>query len=115
MIALAAPGGRRWYSLPVVSTARPRRKRRSSPLVMILAVILHTLCVLWIWGSWGAGLRGGWLVWIDLPVSLLYGTVPGKWLLAASLVLGGLQWAGIAWLLGRLVGALTQSGNGRDS
>lgn len=96
------------YSLAVVNTPVAPRARRSARIEMTLAVVFHTLCVLWIWRSWGAGLRGGWLLWIDLPISLLYGTMPGSWLLAASLVLGGLQWALIGWLLWRLVGTLTR-------
>jgi hypothetical protein len=96
------------YSPFDVNTAQLPGARRSARIEMTLAVVFHTLCVLWIWRSWGAGLRGGWLLWIDLPVSLLYLSVPGSWLLAASLVLGGLQWAGIGWLLWRLVGALTR-------
>lgn len=102
------------YPPPDVNITPPLRVRRSARIEMTLAVVFHTLCVVWIWRSWGAGLRGGWLWWIDLPVSLFYGTVPGSWLLAASLLLGGLQWAFIGLLLWRLVGALTERPSGRD-
>lgn len=71
------------------------------------AALLHTVAVLWIWVSWGLGLRGGWLVWMDLPVSLFYlGAREGS-LLAFSLVLGGVQWALAGALLSLLVAALS--------
>lgn len=67
--------------------------------------LLHTVAVLWIWRSWAGGLRGGWLVWMDLPLSLLYAAVAGRRLLAASLLVGGVEWAliaaGLTYLVGR--------------
>lgn len=74
---------------------------------MIVACLVHAVAVLWIWGTWESGLRGGWLVWIDFPVSLLYLDARSGVLLALSLVLGGAWWAGIggalSWLIGRMV------------
>lgn len=71
-----------------------------------MAALLHTVAALWIWARWGEGLRGGALVWLDLPASLLFLQLQNRALLAASLLGGGLQWAGFgafaAWLVGRL-------------
>lgn len=75
----------------------------------MIALLLHTLAVLWIWRTWGLGLRGGWLVWMDLPVSLLYLGARGGALLAFSLLLGGLQWAVVGALLSKLI-AVVSSG-----
>jgi hypothetical protein len=75
----------------------------------VLALLLHTLAVLWIWRTWGLGLRGGWLVWMDLPVSLFYLGARDGALLAASLVLGGIQWAVAGALLSKLIAAVTRA------
>jgi len=76
---------------------------------MVLAFLLHGAAVLWIWSTWESGLRGGWLVWVDFPVSLLYLDARSSVLLASSLCLGGAWWAGIggalSWLIGRVVRA----------
>lgn len=69
------------------------------------AAVLHTGAGLWVWHTWSVGLRGGWLVWMDLPVSLLFLEARDGWLLASSLVLGGLQWAVVGGLLSALLGA----------
>lgn len=68
------------------------------------AAVLHTVAVLWIWGTWEVALRSGWLVWMDLPVSLLFAEARGRALLAASLVLGGLWWACLGALLTAAIG-----------
>lgn len=72
-----------------------------------VAWVLHAAAVLWLWLRWGEGLRGGALVWTDLPVSLLYLDRSGPPLLAWSLLLGGLWWALVgaflAWLLGKTI------------
>lgn len=85
----------------------PRRAVTRRRIVLVCAVIaaaLHTLAVLWTWIAWVPGMRGTWLVWLDLPVSLLYMHLVGGSLLARSLLLGGLQWACtgalVAWLVG---------------
>ncbi len=87
----------------------PRRGRRAVRWTAAIAWVFHTLAVLWIWKSWGLGLRGGWLVWMDLPVSLLYLGARDGWLLALSLALGGLQWAAVGALLSKLIASLTRS------
>lgn len=86
---------------------RPRRaliRRRILFACAAIAAALHTLAVLWTWLAWMPGVRGTWLVWLDLPISLLYMHLVGGSLLARSLLLGGLQWAFtgalVAWLVG---------------
>jgi len=61
----------------------------------LIALVLHTLAVLWTWFAWSGnpGTRGWWLVFTDLPVSFLYGHATHSSLLVWSLLLGGLQWA----------------------
>ncbi|HUO86297.1 MAG TPA: hypothetical protein VM617_02815 [Thermoanaerobaculia bacterium] len=87
-----------------------RRKVRTAPLGRVMvwcavaAASLHTLAVLWTWASGSPGLRSGWLVWLDLPISLAYLHVMGEQLLAWSLFAGGLQWAATGALLACLVG-----------
>lgn len=70
------------------------------------AVVLHTAAALSIWTSWGPGARSGWLVWMDLPVSLLFAEARGGAVLAWSLVLGGLWWGVLGALLSAVVGVL---------
>jgi len=74
---------------------------------MVLGFLLHAGAILWIWSTWEAGLRGGWVVWIDFPVSLLFFEARSGLLLILSLVVGGAWWAGIggvlSWLIGRMV------------
>lgn len=87
-----------------------RRKVQTAPLrrvalwCAIAAATLHTLAVAWTWVSGTPGVRSGWLVWLDLPISLAYLHVMGDRLLWWSLVAGGLQWAGSGALLAALVG-----------
>lgn len=91
------PTGRRAPSRPPVKRSGALRR------AALGAAILHTLAVLWFWATWEVGLRSGWLVWMDLPVSLLYVGARGKALLLASLVLGGLWWATLGALLSAAV------------
>lgn len=86
-----------------------RRGRRAVRWTAASAFLLHTLAVLWIWKSWGLGLRGGWLVWMDLPVSLFYLGARDGTLLALSLALGGLQWAAAGALLSKLIASLARN------
>lgn len=65
---------------------------------------IHTLSLLWLWFQWDTALRRTLLVWLDIPVSLLYLGLGAKILLTAALVLGGLQWAAIGAGLALLVG-----------
>lgn len=92
-----------------LGAAAARRGRRAVFWTAVCALLFHTLAVLWIWKSWGLGLRGGWLVWMDLPVSLLYLGARDGWLLALSLVLGGLQWALAGALLSKLIASLARN------
>lgn len=87
------------------SQATRRRPRRAVWVAATGAAVLHTGAVLWVWWSWAVGLRGGLLVWMDLPVSLLFLEARDGWLLASSLVLGGLEWAVVGGLLSALLGA----------
>lgn len=82
---------------------RPSRRRSALKRAAFGAAVLHTLAVLWFWATWEVGLRSGWLVWMDLPVSLLYVGARGKALLLASLILGGLWWATLGALLSAAV------------
>jgi hypothetical protein len=85
---------------------RRQARRRIVFTCAALAALLHTCAVAWTWASYGPGVRGSWLVWLDLPVSLLYLHLMGASLLPWSLLAGGLQWATtgglLAWLVGRL-------------
>lgn len=95
------------------SSELARRTRRPGPrravwMAAVGAAVLHTGAVLWVWRSWTVGLRSGWLVWMDLPVSLLFVEAREGWLLALSLVLGGMQWAVIGGLLSALLGAFVR-------
>jgi len=67
--------------------------------------VLHTVCLLWLWYQWETALRRTFLVWLDIPISLLYLALGTQGLLATALILGGLQWAligaGLAALVGR--------------
>ena len=80
---------------------------RLSPPVLraaLVALVLHTVTVLWCWRTWGEFGRYLVLDWIDFPVALLYWHVSGGDFLATSLVLGGLQWALIGALLAFILG-----------
>lgn len=85
-----------------------RRPRRAVWWAAAGAALFHTGAVVWVWRSWSVGLRGGWLVWMDLPVSLLFLEARDGWLLAFSLVLGGMQWAVVGGLLSALLGAFAR-------
>ena len=66
---------------------------------------LHTVSLLWLWFQWDTALRRTLLVWLDIPVSLIYlGLGGAKSLLATALVLGGLLWAAIGAGLVALIG-----------
>lgn len=92
-------------TVPPATRRRPIRRRILLACALIAAA-LHTLAALWLWRGTDPGLRGGALVWIDLPVSLLYLHQVGSRLLRWSLLAGGLWWALIgtvaAWLVGRV-------------
>lgn len=92
-----------------MKSATHRRVRHPTRVAAGLALLLHTLAVLWIWTAWQSGLRSGWLVWMDLPASLLYLEARGNALLAASLLLGGLWWATVGALLSAGIGVLARA------
>ena len=92
-----------------VKPAARARVRRPKRTVAVLAFVIHSLAVAWIWGTWESGLRSGWLVWMDLPVSLLYFEAKGRALLAASLVLGGGWWAALGAALTAGVGLVARN------
>ena len=81
--------------------------RRAVLAAVIVGVILHTITALWVWQSWDYFGRANIVVWMDLPVSLVYLDREGEEMLAWSLVAGGLQWAAIAALLTLWVGSTT--------
>lgn len=83
-----------------------RPRGRAVGATAVGAVFLHTVAVLSIWASWGPGVRSGWLLWMDLPVSLLFAEARGGAVLAWSLALGGLWWGVLGALLSALVGVL---------
>jgi len=92
--------------LPAAAASRRQARRRIVLTCAALAALLHSFAVAWTWLTHGPGVRGSWLVWLDLPTSLLYLHLVGASLLPWSLLAGGLQWAAtgalLAWLVGRL-------------
>jgi hypothetical protein len=78
--------------------------RRALVHALWAGLLLHTVTALWVWGTWGYFGRSNVIAWMDLPVSIAYMHVDGGELLTWSLILGGLQWAGIAALLTYLLG-----------
>ena len=68
--------------------------------------VLHTIALAWIWTHYAAGARGGLLVWIDLPWSLLWLGTGGRALALWSLGVGGLWWGLLGALFARLLGTL---------
>ncbi len=94
--ANSAPGP--GHATPREASPAERTPRLSKTQVAtacaLIALVLHTLAVLWTWFAWSGnpGSRGWWLVFTDLPVSLLYGHLTHSSLLVWSLLIGGLQW-----------------------
>ena len=81
------------------------RTRRAA----LAGLLLHTIAVLWLWARWDPGLRGAWMIWVDLPLSLLWVGLSGGALLAVSLVVGGLWWGALSAGLTLAIGRLTAS------
>jgi hypothetical protein len=75
---------------------------------LVAGFLLHTVSVLWLWFRWDVVLRRTILVWMDIPMSLIYLSLAGRQLLAASLVIGGIQWAIVGAALSYLVGRLAE-------
>ncbi len=78
--------------------------RRAVRHAAIAAFCIHTVIALLAWSTWGRFGRGNVLVWMDFPASLAFLQLTGGALLAASLLLGGLQWTGLGALLTYLLG-----------
>lgn len=89
-------------------TMRP--SQRATVRAAAIGFLLHALTAAWAWRSWGYFGRGSVIAWIDFPVSLAYMHRGEAAVLAASLVLGGLQWAAIAALLSLWVGSALRRG-----
>jgi hypothetical protein len=70
---------------------------------------LHAAITLLAWSTWSRFGRGNILVWMDFPTSLAFLHLTGGRLLAASLVLGGLQWAAAGALLTYVLGRSLRS------
>ncbi len=69
--------------------------------------LLHTAAALLVWARWGQGVRGVYLVWMDLPLSLAWAGEAGRTLLAWSLAVGGAWWGAVSALLAYAVGRFT--------
>jgi hypothetical protein len=78
--------------------------RRAVRHTAVLAFCLHAAIALLAWSTWGRFGRGNILAWMDFPTSLAFVQKTGGTLLAASLLLGGLQWAALGALLTYLLG-----------
>jgi hypothetical protein len=83
--------------------------RRALRHAAIAAFCLHVVVALLAWSSWGRFGRGNILVWMDFPASLAFLQLTGGKLLAATLLLGGLQWAGLGVLLTYVLGRSVRS------
>lgn len=88
--------------MPLLSGRSPARA------TALWAFLLHAAAVAWVARAWGPALRGGVLVWMDFPVSLLYGRLSEGLFLAASVVAGGALWAAVAAGLATIVGRVTR-------
>lgn len=78
--------------------------RRAITRTAVIAFLLHTATVLWVWSHWDLIGRGNVLSLLDLPSSFAYMHLDGTPLLTWSLLAGGLQWAAVGALLAFLVG-----------
>jgi hypothetical protein len=78
--------------------------RRAVRHTAIAAFCLHAVIALLAWSTWSRFGRGNVLVWMDFPTSLAFLQLTGGGLLAASLLLGGLQWAALGALLTYFLG-----------
>src|SRR5712691_8858208 len=107
---ISRPGGwTRGYAkeddLPLSFLAPRRRCRMTAPMrralrhAAVVVFCLHVVIALLAWSTWSRFGRGNILVWMDFPSSLAFLQLTGGKLLAASLLLGGLQWAAAGALL----------------
>lgn len=100
---------------PAPTPPRPLSLRRLLVACAAVAALLHAAAVLWLWFSWRAnpGWRSSVLIYLDLPVSLVYLHLRNELLLLWSLLLGGIQWAASGALVAWVVGWLTVRGRRR--
>lgn len=89
--------------MPTAQSVPPRAPVEHA---FVAGFLLHALAVAWIWTRYAAGARGGLLVWIDLPWSLLWLGTGGRALALWSLGVGGLWWGLLGALFARLLGTL---------
>lgn len=89
-------------------TLRP--SGRAASYASLAGFLLHTVVVFLVWRTWGDIGRGNVLTWIDFPVSLAFLDLDDTPFLTASLLAGGLQWAGIAALLTLFLGRVVRRG-----
>jgi hypothetical protein len=78
--------------------------RRAVRHAAVATFCLHAVVALLAWATWSRFGRGNLFVWMDFPASLAFLQLTGGSLLAASLLLGGLQWAALGALLTYLLG-----------
>jgi hypothetical protein len=81
-----------------------KASRRAVTRTAVIALLLHTATVLWVWSHWDLIGRGNVIALLDLPASFGYMHLDGRPLLTWSLLAGGLQWGAIGALLALLVG-----------
>lgn len=84
------------------------RARRIIAGSLAAGFLLHTAAALLVWARWSQGTRGVYLVWMDLPLSLLWAGEAGRALLAWSLTVGGAWWAVVTALLAFGVGRFSR-------
>jgi hypothetical protein len=81
-----------------------KTSRRAAVEAAVIGFLLHTVAALWIWSTSDIFWRGNVITWLDFPVSVAYMHLDGTPLLVCSLLVGGLEWAGLAALLAFLLG-----------
>ncbi len=88
--------------MPLLSGRTPARS------AALWALLFHSVAALWLWRSWGEGVRGSVLFWMDLPLSLAWAGFSGARFLFASLLLGGAWWALLAGALTTALGRIVR-------
>ena len=88
--------------MPLLSGRTPARA------AALWAFLFHSVAALWLWRSWGEGVRGSVLFWMDLPLSLAWAGAAGARFLVASLLFGGAWWALLAGALTTAVGRIVR-------
>ena len=88
--------------MPLVSGRTPAQA------AALWAFLFHAAAALWLWSSWGEGVRSGVLFWMDFPLSLAWAGASGRVFLACALLLGGLWWALVAGGMTAAVGRIAR-------